>query len=107
MRALFVSVFMLAVAMPCYGVDTRTAPDVVAQSSARGMDYNTYIRLTTGMDEGELISRAGPPDSEAVENFKDDIVKSFYYMPTLANLYVTTVKLRGGRIISVDRTKRN
>lgn len=78
-----------------------------AQSSARGMDYNTYIRLSAGMDEGELLSRAGRPDSESVENIQDDIVKSYYYMPTAANPYVTTVKLRGGRIVSIERTKRN
>lgn len=77
------------------------------QSSARGMDYNVYIRLSTGMDEGELLSRAGSPDSQAVENLEDDIVKSYYYMPTPANPYITTVRLRGGRIISIDRTKKN
>lgn len=107
-RALVVSSFMLALALvaPCEGANIWT-PDRVAQSSARGMDYSTYIRLSTGMDEGELRSRAGAPDSESVENFKDDIVKSYYYMPTLADPYVTTVKLRGGRIISIDRVKRN
>ncbi len=77
----------------------------VAQSSARGMDYNVYLRLKTGMDEGELLNRAGPPDRESVENFREDIVKSFYYMPTPANPFVTTVKLRGGKIISIDRTR--
>jgi hypothetical protein len=83
------------------------APQAAAQSGARGMDYNVYIRLSTGMDEGELLSRAGSPDSQSVENLEDDIVKSYYYMPTPANPYITTVKLRGGRIISIDRTKKN
>jgi uncharacterized protein DUF4124 len=83
------------------------APQAAAQSSARGMDYNTYIRLQVDMDEGELLSRAGPPDSRSVENLEGDIVKNFYYMPTLANPYITTVKLRAGRIVSIDRTKKN
>lgn len=82
-------------------------PQATAQSSARGMDYNVYIRLSTGMDEGELLSRAGPPDSQSVENLEDYIVKSYYYMPTPANPYITTVKLRGGSIVSINRTKKN
>jgi hypothetical protein len=76
-------------------------------SGARGMDYNVYIRLSAGMDEGEVMSRAGPPDSESVQNIEDDIVKSWYYMPTQANPYITTVKLRGGKIVSIDRVKKN
>ena len=83
------------------------APQATARSSARGMDYNTYIRLQAGMDEGELMSRAGPPDSQSVENLEGDIVKSYYYMPTPANPYITTVKLRGGSIVSINRTKKN
>ncbi len=67
----------------------------------------TRSALKGGAGEGELMARAGPPDSESVENFKDDIVKSLYYMPTLANPYITTVKLRGGRIVSVNRTNKN
>jgi hypothetical protein len=90
---------------PAAGVPAT--PQTTAQTSARGMDYNVYIRLSAGMDEGELLSRAGPPDSQSVENLEDDIVKSYYYMPTPENPYITTVKLRGGRIISIDRTKKN
>ena len=123
MNALRVYSFLLAFTALCAGADaqiserhdrgqplaagSRTAPLTIAQKSVHGMDYDVYIRLNAGMSEGELLSRAGPPDSESVENFKDDIVKSYYYMPTSANPYVTTVKLRGGRLISVDRIKRN
>jgi hypothetical protein len=82
-------------------------PDRIAQSSARGMDHSVYIRLNNGMDEGELFSRAGPPDRESVENIREDIVKTFYYMPTQANPFITTVKMRGGKIISINRTRSN
>jgi len=94
-------------AAPAPTASAPATPLIVAQSSARGMDYNVYLRLKTGMDEGELFNRAGAPDRESVENFREDIVKSFYYMPTQANPFITTVKLRGGKIVSIDRTRSN
>ncbi|MCW5603882.1 MAG: DUF4124 domain-containing protein [Burkholderiales bacterium] len=72
----------------------------------RGMDFDTYIRLQTGMTEGELILRAGKPDHESVENARRDVVKSFYYYPTAANPFVTVVTLRGGRIANIERTRK-
>ena len=78
---------------------------VVAVTPVRGMDFETYIRLQTGMSEGELLLRAGRPDHEAVENFRRDIVKSMYYYPTVANPHITVVTLRGGRIANIERTR--
>ena len=71
----------------------------------RGMEFDTFIRLQRGMTEGELILRSGRPDHESVENFRHDIVKSYYYYPTLANPFITTVTLRGGRIANIERVK--
>jgi hypothetical protein len=75
-------------------------------ASPRGLDSNVYIRLQTGMSEGELLLRAGRPDSESVENFHDDIVKTYYYLPTASNPWITAITLRGGRIANIDRTKK-
>jgi len=77
-----------------------------APASARGMDFDTFIRLQVGMTEGELILRAGKPDHESVENFRNNVVKSLYYYPTAANPYITTVTLSGGTITKLDRTKK-
>ena len=74
--------------------------------AARGMDFDVFIRLQTGMTEGELLLRAGRPDHEGVENFRNDIVKSYYYYPTVANPYITLVTLRGGRIANLERIKK-
>ena len=79
---------------------------LVAQSGARGLDFNAYIRLRVGMSEGELLSYAGAPDRDAVENIEKDIVKTYYYMSTPENPFITTIKLRGGKIESIDRTKK-
>ena len=74
--------------------------------ATRGMDFDVFIRLQTGMTEGELLLRAGRPDHEGMENFRHDIVKSYYYFPTVANPYTTVVTLRGGRIANMERIKK-
>lgn len=83
------------------------APAVAAvEAPVRGMGFDTYIRLQRGMSEGELILRAGKPDHESVENFRHDIVKSYYYYPTLSDPFITVVTLRGGRIANIERTRK-
>lgn len=77
-----------------------------ALASARGMEFDTFIRLQVGMNEGELILRAGKPDHESVENFRNNVVKSLYYYPTAANPFITIVTLSGGRITDIERTKK-
>ena len=77
-----------------------------APPAARGMDFDTYIRLQVGMSEGEVLLRAGKPDHESVENFYDNVVKTLYYYPTAANPYITTVTLSGGTVTKLDRTKK-
>ncbi len=77
-----------------------------APAPVRGMDFDTFIRLQTGMSEGELIQRAGKPDFESVENFRHNVVKSLYYYPTTSNPYITTVTLNGGRITNIERVKK-
>ncbi len=71
----------------------------------RGMEFDTFIRLQTGMTEGELLVRAGRPDYESLDNL-GDYDRSYYYFPTVANPYTTVVRLRSGRIVSMDRIKR-
>ena len=79
---------------------------VPGSASVRGMEFDVFIRLQSGMTEGELLLRAGRPDHEGLENFRHDIVKSYYYFPTVANPYTTVVTLRGGRIANLERIKK-
>jgi|SRR5688572_19843002 hypothetical protein len=72
--------------------------------AVRGMEFDTFIRLQTGMTEGELLVRAGRPDHQSFDNLAD-YDRAFYYFPTVANPYTTVVKLRSGRIVSMDRVK--
>ena len=72
--------------------------------AVRGMEFDTFIRLQAGMTEGELLVRAGRPDHEAIENLAD-YDRTYYYFPTVADPFTTMVRLRSGRIVSLDRVK--
>lgn len=87
-------------------VPVSVPPPAPPAAQARGMEFETFIRLQRGMTEGELLIRAGQPDRESVENFRHDIVKTYYYFPTVANPFTTVVTVRGGRIANLDRVKR-
>ena len=125
MKSLCMSLLCLAVIAPCHAgtwkwsdgeeqreiapqepADARPQRTTLAQSDTRGLDFDVYIRLQNGMSEGELQLRAGKPDSESVENFRNDIVKTYYYFPTPSNPWITTITLRGGRIVNIERTKK-
>ena len=82
-------------------------PAPAGAAEPRGMDFDTYIRLSRGMTEGELLNRAGKPDHISLDAVRRDIVKSFYYYPTRSDPFITVVTLRGGRIDNIERTKKN
>ena len=105
-----------AAAEPQRGFDEPRNPQVIAVPvpvpvpvpsgpAVRGMEFDIFIRLQTGMTEGELLVRAGQPDHQAFDNYAD-YDRSFYYFPTVANPYTTVVRLRSGRIVSLDRIKK-
>jgi hypothetical protein len=75
------------------------------EAAPRGMAFEVYIRLEHGMTEGELVLRAGKPDHQALDNLREGL-KSYYYFPTLANPFLTTVTLRSGRIENIDRVRK-
>lgn len=89
-------------------VPPPSAVPAVAPAAApvRGMPFQTFIHLRNGMTEGELMLRAGRPDHESVENFRHDIVKSYYYYPTIADPFITVVTVRGGRIVNLERNRK-
>jgi hypothetical protein len=82
------------------------APAPAAVQAARGMAFDTYIRLERGMSEGELVLRAGQPDQVALDTNAYGLVKSYYYFPTGADPFITVVTLRGGRIANLERTRK-
>ena len=90
---------------PAYSFPAATPPPVPPAVPVRGLDFDIYIRLQRGMTEGELLLRAGRPDYETVDNLVD-LVRTYYYLPTISNPFTTIVKLSGGRIAFMDRVKK-
>ena len=93
--------------------EKRTAAVVPAPQASpasgvqvRGMRFDTYIRLERGMSEGELLSRTGNPDHVSLDGLPDRS-KSFYYYPTGSDPFTTVVTLIGGRINTIERTKKH
>ena len=83
------------------------APGVQAAGvTPHGMAFEVYIRLEHGMTEGDLLLRAGKPDHRAIDNHWEG-QKSFYYYPTSVNPYLTTITLRSGRIVNIERLRRS
>ncbi len=82
------------------------AAAVAAEPPPRGMAFDVYIRLEHGMTEGELVLRAGKPDHQAMDNLREGL-KSYYYFPTVANPFLTTVSVRSGRIINIERERKS
>lgn len=80
-------------------------PATAAEPAPRGMPFEIYIRLEHGMTEGELVLRAGKPDHQSWDNVREGL-KSYYYFPTLANPFITTISLRSGRIVDIERTRK-
>lgn len=93
-----------AVSAPASAV--RAQPMLLAQNDVRGMAFNVFIHLQQGMSEGELLLRAGKPDSQSIENMRNDIVKTYYYFPTPSDPWITTIRLEGGRIANLERIKK-
>ncbi|MBX3651443.1 MAG: hypothetical protein KF771_08710 [Burkholderiales bacterium] len=82
------------------------AAAAAAEPPPRGMAFDVYIRLEHGMTEGELVLRAGKPDHHAMDNMREGL-KSYYYFPTVANPFLTTVSLRSGRIVNIERARKS
>ncbi len=75
------------------------------EPAPRGMPFEVFIRLEHGMTEGELVLRAGKPDHQSFDNLREGL-KTFYYYPTPANPFLTTVALRSGRIANIERLRK-
>ncbi len=76
------------------------------EPAPRGMPFEVFIRLEHGMTEGELVLRAGKPDRKSFDNRREGL-KTFYYYPTPANPFLTTVSLHSGRIASIERLRKS
>jgi hypothetical protein len=86
-------------------LDARLAAERTAAMPPppRGLDFRSYISLSRGMSEGELITIAGPPDLLFSDVFA---VKHYTYLPTTVNPFTTTILVISGRINQIERVRK-
>jgi hypothetical protein len=84
--------------------DARIAAERAAASPppSRGLEFRKYIWIKRGMSEGELMSVAGAPDFHT----PGWDLRTYTYMPTSSDPFVTTVTLVGGRVSEVERVRK-
>lgn len=86
-------------------LDARLAAERTAAMPPppRGLDFRSYISLSRGMSEGELITIAGAPDLLFSDVFA---VKHYTYLPTTVNPFTTTILVISGRINQIERVRK-
>ena len=78
----------------------------LSASSALAADAAERKFIREGMSEGEVLVKIGKPDSESVDSGGGAAVtvKRWIYLPTPADQQtMTTIVLRNGKVIDVDR----
>jgi hypothetical protein len=69
----------------------------------------TDTRARTVIEESAVIDPVTGnivPQTNVVRSERTEIVKSWYYLPTTADPFTTRVTLTGGRIATIERTKK-
>jgi hypothetical protein len=86
-------------------LETRLAAEraAAAPPRARGLDFRSYISLSRGMSEGELLTIAGAPDLLFSDIYAS---KNYTYLPTAADPFTTTITVIGGRINNIERVRK-
>ena|SRR5688572_12230379 len=84
--------------------DARIAAERVAASPPppRGLEFRKYIWIRRGMSEGELLSVAGAPDFHT----PGWDLRTYTYMPTVTDPFITTVTLVNGRVSETERVRK-
>lgn len=73
-----------------------------APPPVRGLEFRRYLSLQRGMTEADLAVSAGEPDLL----FRDHAVRTYTYLPTLADPFTTVVSVRNGRIFEIERNRK-
>jgi hypothetical protein len=86
-------------------LETRLAAERVAAAPKppRGLEFRRYISIQRGMSEGELVTIGGSPD---LLFWDARSVKTYTYLPTVADPFTTTITLIRGRVSDIDRVRK-
>lgn len=91
----------------------------------RGLEFRRYISIQRGMSEGELLGIAGEPDLKSNQGVAISApvtvqynanlggparaglsMKTYTYLPTVADPFTTTITLVGGRVSELERVRK-
>ena len=107
--------------------DARTAAEraALAPKPARGLEFRKYVSIQRGMSEGEVLTITGEPDMVADQgmaltapvtvqtapNLRGAAraglsLKTWTFMPTPADPFITTITLVGGRVSEIERVRK-
>lgn len=107
-------------------LEARAAAErqAAAPPPARGLEFRRYISIERGMSEGQLLGIAGQPDLLADQGLAGAAgtvqtgrktrssaglalaVRTYTYLPTPADPFITTVTLVGGRVSEIERARK-
>jgi len=79
-------------------------PPLTAMAAPLGL--LTYAKIARGMNEGEVLQIAGPPDSVVIESERPVIIKSYYYFSNNTEPNTTRIIFSGGNVSEVQRDRR-
>jgi hypothetical protein len=84
------------------------AQDVALRTAAtpkpwNGLEFRKYISIQRGMTEGEMLGYAGPPDLAVRDGWS---VRTYTYMPTVADPFTTTISIVNGRVSGLERNRK-
>jgi hypothetical protein len=96
--------------------DARAAAERAASAPkpVRGLEFRKYISIQRGMSEGELLTVAGEPDFVSHQGITrvdrrgrgGFEVRTWTYLPTVADPFTTTITLVGGRVGEIERVRK-
>ncbi len=103
----------------------REQRSALSPKPPRGLDFRAYVSIQRGITEGELLGIAGEPDLKAdqgvaiaapeyVQGTRNTVVrarsglvmKTYTYLPTPADPFITTITLVGGRVSEIERVRK-
>jgi len=74
-----------------------------APKPPRGLEFRRYISIQRGMSEGELVTIGGSPD---LLFWDTRSMKTYTYLPTVADPFTTTIVLIRGRVSDIERVRK-
>ncbi|MDW8467706.1 MAG: hypothetical protein RML56_00570 [Burkholderiales bacterium] len=105
--------------------EERAARAAREPRAPRGLSFAKYISIQRGITEGELLAIAGEPDlvsdhgiaiaapstiatgrGQAGAARAGLTLKTWTYLPTVADPFVTTITLVGGRVSEIERVRK-